>query len=883
MERRRRQQTDERPERPSFPYVARLAEAGASGLKYRRSDVDKGETGTSRAASEDYAATVESAVARALATLDLATKVRLLTGVDFWAIHAAPEAGLRTMVVSDGPAGVKGGSVAHDETTTSLPSPTALAASWDEGLVREIGELLAGEARRKGIDVLLGPTINLHRSPLGGRHFEQFSEDPLLTGRMATAYVLGLQSRGVGGCPKHYVCNDSETERQTLKVDVAERPLRELYMAPFERVVREAGAWTVMAAYSGVRQFRMTESPLLTDPLSERWGFDGVVVSDWYATHSTVPAGRAALDLVMPGPDGPWGDALLAAVRAGEVPEAAIDAKVRRILRLAARVGALEGVPPATPPAVRPPQEAVSALVRRASAAGSVLLSNDGILPLDPAVIRRLAVLGPNAAVPAGQGGGSSNLRPDYSITPLDGLRAALPQNVEILTSRADRARPGFQLLTPTQVRLPAAAGADAGKPGILIRLLEATGPDTAAALTGPLGPELYREQRPDGRLHWAGDPRVAGMPVLEISTLIVPETSGRHRIGLGIRGHVAIWVDGRLALESGAVPQSDDIDAMWNDPPYQTVEVDTVAGRPIEVVARWRKFFEQSAIFMYYALEQPTMTPGEALADAEQLARQADAVVLLVGTTDQDESEGRDRRSLALQARQNELVRRVAAANPRTVAVVSAGSPVEMPWRNDVAALLLTWFPGQEAGNALADMLLGRVEPGGRLPTTWPAAMADVPVLDTQPVDGVLHYSEGLHIGYRAWLRTSVKPAYPFGHGLGYTAWEYVAASTVELDGSPAIRVRLRNAGDRAGREIVQLYLSRPDSSVERPQRWLAGWASVEAEPGQEVEVTVPIDAWALRHWDVAVDDWAVEAGMFEVHVGRSVADLRLTARIEA
>ena len=835
--------------------------------------MDKMEPGTT--------ATVEAAVERSLRSLDLETKVRLLTGANFWAIHAAPEAGPRTMVVSDGPAGVKGGSVSHDETTTSLPSPTALAASWDEDLVREIGELLAGEARRKGIDVLLGPTINLHRSPLGGRHFEQFSEDPLLTGRMATAYVLGLQSRGVGGCPKHYVCNDSETERQTLKVDVAERPLRELYMAPFERVVREAGAWTVMAAYSGVGEYKMTESPLLTDPLSERWGFDGMVVSDWFATHSTVPAGRAALDLVMPGPDGPWGDALLAAVRAGDVPEATIDEKVRRILRLAARVGALEGVPPATPPAVRPPQEVVSALVRRASSAGSVLLTNNGILPLNMSRIRRLAVLGPNAAVPAGQGGGSSNLRPDYSVTPIDGLRAALPAGVEILTSRADRARPGFQLLTQTQVRLPADAGADAGKPGILVRFLEATGADTPEALTGPLGRELHREQRPDGRLHWGGDPRVAGMPLLEVSTLIVPETSGKHRIGLGIRGHVAIWVDGQLTLESGAVPESRDIDAMWNDPPYQAVEVEAVAGRPIEVVARWRKFFDEPAIFMYYALEQPTMTPEEATADAERLAREADAVVLLVGTTDQDESEGRDRRSLALQPRQNELVRRVAAANPRTVAVISAGSPVEMPWRNDVAALLLTWFPGQEAGNALADMLLGRVEPGGRLPTTWPIAMADVPVLDTQPVDGVLHYAEGLHIGYRAWLKAGTQPAYPFGHGLGYAAWEYIAASPVELDGGPAIRVRLRNAGDRASRETVQLYLSRPGSSIERPERWLAGWASVEADSGEEVETTVAIDRWSLRHWDEVAGDWAVEPGTFEVHIGRSVADTRLTAQI--
>jgi beta-glucosidase len=368
---------------------------------------------------------------------------------------------------------------------------------------------------------------------------------------------------------------------------------------------------------------------------------------------------------------------------------------------------------------------------------------------------------------------------------------------------------------------------------------------------------------------------------VFEISTRIVPETSGTHRIGFGIRGHVAVWLDGRLALESGEVPESDDIDAMWNDPPFQAVEVELVAGRPVEVVARWRKFFDHTATFMYFALEQPTMTPEATLADAERLARDADVVVVMVGTTDQDEMEGRDRTTLSLQSGQNDLVRRVAAANPRTVAIVSAGAPVEMPWRKDVAALLLTWFPGQEAGNALADVLLGRVEPGGRLPTTWPAAMADVPVLDTQPVDGVLRYSEGLHIGYRAWLKAGTQPAYPFGHGLGYTTWEYVEASPSELNGLPAIRVRLRNSGSRRGREVVQLYLSRPQSSIERPARWLAGWAPVEADAGEEIEATVPVDLWALRHWDVAAGHWAIEPGEFEVQIGRSVADIRLTTRV--
>ena len=833
-----------------------------------------------------YEATVEAAVERAIVRLDLETKVRLLTGENFWATYAAPQIGLRPVVVSDGPAGVKGGSVKHDETTTSLPGPTALAASWDDELAGQIGELLAGEARRKGIDVVLGPTINLHRSPVGGRHFEQFSEDPLLTGRIATAYVRGLQSRGVGGCPKHYVCNDSETERQSYTVDVAERPLRELYMAPFERTVREGEAWLVMAAYSGVRGQPMTESDLLTDPLKKKWGFDGVVVSDWYATHTTVPAGRAALDLVMPGPEGPWGDALLAAVRGGDVSEAAIDDKVRRLLRLAARVGALEGVAPAKPAAVRPPQAEVSALVRRASAAGSVLLSNDGILPLVPGELRRLAVLGPRAAVAPGQGGGSSNLRADYAIKPIDGLRAALP-GVEILVNPADLVQPDWQLMTDAEVRLPVEAGADAGKPGILVRIFDEDGTTggvivPTASLAGDTGRETARQTRPDGRLGWGGDSAIAGRHVLEISTRIVSSVSGKHRIGMMVRGRIAMWIDGRLVADEGAPPETIDIDALWGDSPYRVAEVDMTAGQPVEFRARWRKFFDQPVAFISLALEKPSVEPAEALAESERLARRADAVIVVLGTTDQDDSEGRDRTSLSLQPAQDELVRRVAAANPRTVVVVSAGSPVLMPWRDDVAAILLTWFPGQEAGNALADLLLGKVEPGGRLPTTWPAATNDVPILDTQPVDGWLHYSEGLNIGYRAWLRSKAQPAFAFGHGLGYTTWEYVAAEATTADGGPAVRVRLRNTGRRPGREVVQLYLSRPGSSIERPVRWLAGYADATAEPGQEVEVVVPVDRWALRHWDETAGDWAVEPGGFEVWIGRSVADLRLSVAIE-
>ena len=316
------------------------------------------------------------------ATLSLEQKVRLLTGADFWALHPEPAVGLRRLVVSDGPAGVRGEQWDERSTSANVPSPTALAASWDEALVEDLGRLLAFESRRKGVDVLLAPTVNLHRTPYGGRHFECFSEDPLLTARIGVAYVRGVQAAGVAATVKHFVANDSETERMSLDARVGERALRELYLAPFEAIVRDGGVWSVMAAYNGVNGQPMTESPLLRDILHGEWDFDGVVMSDWFATRTTAPTANAALDLVMPGPAGPWGDALIDAVRAGEVDEATIDDKVTRILRLASRVGAVEGSSAAAAPELA--EDEVAATLRRAAAAGFVLARNEGAaLPLD--------------------------------------------------------------------------------------------------------------------------------------------------------------------------------------------------------------------------------------------------------------------------------------------------------------------------------------------------------------------------------------------------------------------------------------------------------------------------------------------------------------------
>jgi beta-glucosidase len=388
------------------------------------------------------------AVERTLGSLNLERRVRLLTGSDFWTTAGDERIGLRPMVLADGPAGVRGQEWDERFPSVSLPSPTACAATWDEPLVRRLAGVLAAEARRKGVDVVLGPTVNLQRSPLAGRHFEYLSEDPLLSGRIGLAYVRGLQAHGVAATAKHYVCNDAETNRFSVDIQADERTLREVYLAPFEDLVVEGGVWVVMAAYNRVNGVTMTENPLLHSPLLTEWGFDGVVVSDWYAARSTEASALSGLGLVMPGPRGPWGAALVAAVRGGRVPAAAVEDKARRLLRLAARVGALPDTEQAVPVAVEPAPSDVNALLREAAAAGMVLLRNhQAALPLDPASLRRVAVLGPNAAEGVTQGGAAAEVVAAKEVSPLDGLRSALGEGIEVLHAAGVRTRRGLTLL----------------------------------------------------------------------------------------------------------------------------------------------------------------------------------------------------------------------------------------------------------------------------------------------------------------------------------------------------------------------------------------------------------------------------------------------------
>ncbi|WP_199044515.1 beta-glucosidase [Glycomyces salinus] len=809
----------------------------------------------------EYADAVETALAR----MDLDTKAELVAGRDMWRTIAVEAAGLRSMTVSDGPIGVRGRFWTAADASLALPSPTAQAASWDPDFVRRIGHLLAAEARRKDVDVLLAPTINLHRSPLGGRHFEAFSEDPLLTGRIARAYVAGVQEGGVATTMKHYIANDAETDRFTVDNLLDDRTLRELYLRPFEMITEAARPWGVMTAYNSVGGTTMTAHRELMSLLRDELGFDGFNVSDWGAARHTVEDIEAGLDLAMPGPYTVYGPRLAAAVREGRADEADLDAAVRRLLKLAARVGALQDTAPAvTEPATAP--EDTTAFLREIATRSFVLAKNEPAtagtpaLPLDGT--GSLALIGPAAAEARILGGGSATVFPDHVVSPLDGLRAALGDRVAYAR--------GVDLFEQI---LPARHGFD-----LTVRPVAADGTETSA------------EPLAGGDVKWMGyvpggmEPQDLHHAVLE-GTYTVP-TSGPHTFGTRGRGHHTLTIDGQIVFEGDQSLTEDDPFEAFFGPGVERATVDLEAGQTVPVRLEFVPHafppgFPPSVLFGLMHTE-PRPDEDELLAEAVRTAREADTAVVVVSTTDLTESEGFDRQNLRLPGRQDELVEAVAEANPNTIVVVNAGSPVEMPWADRVAAILLTWFPGQEGGGALADVLLG-AEPGGRLPTTWPKTLADAPVANLVPdADGKLRYEEGVFIGYRAWeKRGEVEPAYWFGHGLSYTEWAY---EDLAVQGRTAT-VRVRNTGGRTGREVVQVYLA-PEPGTEVPggieAHRLAGFAAVEAAPGEAVEVEIELEERSFQFWDAASSAWKTVPGTWTVQAGRSVGDLRLSATVK-
>ena len=788
-------------------------------------------------------------------TLD--EKCSLTAGADLWHLPAVERLGIPALKVSDGPSGVRGDSLIGRR-SLSLPCGMSVGSTWDPPLVERLGEVLAAEARSKGVHVLLGPTVCIVRTPLAGRTFESFSEDPLLTSRLAVAYVEGVQRGGVGCCIKHFACNDQEHERMTISAEVPERALREIHLAAFEAAVREADVWSVMTAYNKVNGVYCGEQPdLIGGILRGEWGFDGLVMSDWFGTHSTAPAARAGLDLEMPGPSAWLGPTLAAAVRQGLVDESVVDGQVRHLLRLMGRVGLLDGTAPAPADEREEDDPGRRAVARQVAADGTVLLVNDGLLPL-PTDVGRVAVLGPNAGQLA-MGGGSSEVTPHRRRSVADALAERLPD-------AAVSSEVGCRI--------------DRGLPALDLRLMEGEGlrVDYFDGPGPPSGAPVATGAAYAARLLWIGPPQpelAVGRCAVRISGSFTPDVSGRWQLGLESAGRSVLRVNGTVVVDNTEPTRGTGFYGAGSEPVEAAVQLESGTSYELAVEV-WPRSASSPIMGARIGAARPDR--GDELARAVAAARIADVAVVVVGSNAQWESEGHDRPDLSLPGRQRELVEAVLDVNPRTVVVVNAGSPVEMPWAGRAGAVLVTWYPGEEGADALADVLVGLSDPGGRLPVTFPVRPEDGATGGDPArypgVDGRVVYGEGVFVGYR---HDGAAPQFPFGHGLSYGAIAYDEVTVTP----ESVGVRLVNAGTRRGTEVVQVYLRALEPRVPRPDRELVGFVKVALEAGQRETVEVELGAAATRYWDVDAHGWRSDPGRYEVLVGSSSLDIRASAVI--
>jgi beta-glucosidase len=807
-----------------------------------------------------------------LQALTLAEKVSLLAGASFWTTPPIERLGIPAIKVSDGPNGARGGgSFAGGITSACFPVGISLASTWNVELVKQVGQALAEETQAKGAHFLLAPTVNIHRSPLNGRNFECYSEDPYLSARLAVAYITGLQSRNVGATVKHFVCNDSEFERNTISSEVDERALREIYLPPFQAAVQEAGSWAVMSSYNRVNGVYAGENAaILRDILKDEWGFDGIVMSDWFGTKSTVDAANNGLDLEMPGPPQWRGERLLAAAEAGEVDPAAIDESVRRMLRAITRAGAFEHPEPRPEQAVDRPEH--RALLRKVAAEGIVLLKNTGdILPIDLDRVTSIAVIGPNAKTAQIMGGGSAQVNAHYAVAPFDGVVAQAGERVEL---DYEIGCTNHKQLPRLDARLLAPAGDAEG--GFLISYYN--NPDLA-------GDPVLTKATTSSEQVWLGEV-APGVPQRGFSARLAgrftPRESGAHIFGLSSAGLSRFFVDGREVIDNWSSQTRGD-SYFGAGSTEATTRVELAAGQTYEL----RVDYSSQGATLLAGVRLGYLPPvaEDSIERAAALAARSEVALLFVGLNSDWESEGHDRADMELAGAQVALIEQVAAANPNTVVVLQTGAPVAMPWLDRVAGVIQAWYPGQECGNAIADVLFGHMTPSGKLPQTFPRRLEDNPAYLNYPGEnGHVRYGEGLFVGYRYYEKKQVEPLFPFGFGLSYTSFAYanmrLSADTIAPDDRLTVSVDVTNSGQRAGQEIVQLYVQDVASRLVRPLKELKGFAKVALAPGETKTVTLTLDRTALAYWDDSKQAWVAEAGEFVALLGSSSQDIRAQAQ---
>jgi beta-glucosidase len=806
-----------------------------------------------------------------LAQMTLKEKVALLSGKDIWNTVPIERLGIPSITMTDGPHGVRSSDIATGRKlgpATCFPTGISMGACWNPELVEQVGAALGEETRGMDCHILLGPCVNIVRSPLGGRNFETYSEDPYLAGRTGVAWVKGLQSQNIGASLKHYALNNQEINRNRGNSIVDERTMREIFLPAFEAVVKEAKPWTVMTSYNKINGTYASENPkMLKEILKGEWGFEGVVITDWGANHSTIDSKNAGLDLEMPGPAKYYGGFLVEAVNNWQVEESEIDDSVRRILRMILQSGAMDGGATNPPGAVNTAEH--QALARQLAEEAIVLLKNERqILPLKARQIRSIAVIGPNAAEARIGGGGSSYVEPPYRVSPLAGLQALVGEQVEIRYAKGCDNQVMPPTMTPDFFSLPDGEGA-----GLRVEYfnnLDFSGQAAFTAVDSKL--EAYFFGNPPGVKTGAFSIRWTGK-------LTAPE-SGIYTLILANSDLCRLFLDGELLIENDRREVSSEEPADF----AAAVPVELEAGQARNLVVELIKAPSEdwSGLSLRYLTPKPEEDPG---VTAVELARSADVAVIFAGMPTGFESEGDDRPNMDLPGPQTELIRAVAAANPNTIVVVNAGAPYNMPWLDDVPAVLQAFYPGQEGGHALARILFGEVNPSGKLPITFPHRLEDNPAFTYFPGERDVHYGEGLFVGYRHYDARDIAPLFPFGFGLSYTSFEHSdlqVPAEVKMGEDFTISLTVTNNGPVPGKETVQIYVSDLASSLRRPLKELKAFQKVALEPGESKTITLTLKARALCFYSPAQKDWIAEPGKFEILAGSSSRDIRQRATLE-
>ena len=796
---------------------------------------------------------VEDRVEDLLNRMTLEEKIDMLGGTGF-ETKAIDRLEIPPMNMTDGPLGVR-----WDE-ATAFPAGIAMASTWEPELIYKLGYAIADEVKAKGRHVILGPCVNIARIPMGGRNFESFGEDPFLTSSITADYIKGVQDNNVVATVKHFACNNQEHERDFVDVQIDERALNEIYLPAFKTAVTEANVLAVMSAYNKVNGHYCSENEyLLVDKLKNEWGFDGLVMSDWGAVHSSLPTAKSGLDLEMPFGQYLNKETLLDAIKSGEVKESVINDKVRRILRVMFKIGLFDNYK-YDPSKINTKEHQQLAL--EVAKAGIVLLKNENnILPLDLTKIKSIAVIGPNGNIARTGGGGSSIVNPFYSVSPLEALKKKIGDKVKINFS------------------VGVSLGGDT-KPIEAKYFLSDN--SSGKAITAEFfdnknleGKSVVEKTYDQINFDWGGEAPFEGFKEdifsIRFTTMIKAPETGEFTFDVNSDDGVRFYFDDKLVINDWTNHA-----ALSN---FYKVKLEKDKTYKIKL-----EFYEDGgSASVKLGWELPHADPFQG---AVNLAKNSDIAILFVGTSDNYESEGFDRPDLILPADQDKLIEAVSAVNKNTIIVLTTGSPVLMEkWVNKIDGLIEAWFAGEEAGNAIADVLLGNYNPSGKLPVTFPKQWEDCSAFGTYHTkDSVTVYSDGIFVGYRHFDKNNIEPLFPFGFGLSYTSFSYenlkINSSAIQPSDNLKFTVDIKNRGDRDGAEIVQVYINDLKSSIERPVKELKAFKKIFLKKGESKTLEFSLDKSSLSFFDPAVKDWIAEPGDFEILVGSSSRDIKLKQR---